>query len=219
VLIGTGPALEISESTQRAITMLNNNSKWAKSLTAIVAIGLVAACSRNGDKERSAAGTVDSAEMRTTAITPAVGPGVQVTRTDARSVTKAMDFKLTPENFAKFLAAADSIDALDGRDTAARAHLRANISDVGSTDADAGLKWLESNDAVSKAITSAGISVREYYVTSIATAAATRFMDDPTSAPATPALAKNAEFLRSRKAELAHLQALRDHKPVVTSTP
>jgi hypothetical protein len=199
--------------------MLNNNSKLAKSLTTIAVVGLVAACSRNGGKERSAAGTVDSAEVRTTAITPAVGPGVQVTRTDARSVTKALDYRLTPENFAKFLAAADSVSAIDGRDTATRAHLSANITDAGSTDLDAGLKWLETNDSVSKAINSAGISVRDYYVTSIATAAAARFMDDPKSAPGTPALAKNAEFLRAHKADLDRLQAQRERKPVITSTP
>ena len=44
--------------------------------------------------------------------------------------------------------------------------------DAGSTDAEAGLKWLESNDSVSKAISSAGISVRDYYVGSIAIGAA-----------------------------------------------
>lgn len=84
VLIGTSPALHTSDSTERAITMLNNNSKWAKSLTAIAVVGLLGACSRNAGEERAAAGTVDSAAARTTATTPAVGPGVQVTRTDAK---------------------------------------------------------------------------------------------------------------------------------------
>jgi hypothetical protein len=199
--------------------MLNNTWKWGKSLTAVVVLGLVGGCSRSGADERSAAGTVDSAAARTTAITPAVGPGVQVTRTDAKSVTKAMDYELTPENFAKFLAAADSLSAIEGRDPATRSHLSANLEDAGSTDVDAGLKWLESNDSVSKAINSAGISVRDYFVTSIATAAAARFIDDPKSAPATPAMSKNAELLRSHKADLARLQAQRDHKPVVTATP
>jgi len=198
--------------------MLNNTWKLGKSLTAAAALVLVSACMRSKE-ERAAAGTVDSAAARTTAIMPAVGPGVQVTRTDARSVTKALDYELTPENFAKFVAAADSLSAMEGRDAAARAHLSANIEDAGSTDRDAGLKWLESDESVSKAINSAGISVRDYYVTSIATAAATRFMQDPKAAPATPALAKNAEFLRSRKADLARLQSQREHKPVVTATP
>lgn len=199
--------------------MLNNNSKWAKSLTVIAVAGLLGACSRKGGEERTAAGTVDSAVVRTTSMTPAVGPGVQVTRTDTKSVTKALDFKLTPENFAQFLAAADSLSAIEARDTATRTHLSANIEDAGSNNLDAGLRWLESSDSVSKAINSAGISVRDYYVASIATADAARFIDDPKAAPGTPTLAKNAEFLRSKKTELAHLQALRDHRSGATSTP
>ena len=201
--------------------MLNITSKWRESLTAVAVIVLVTGCSRKPENERSAGGAIDTAVVRTgsSAVTPAVGPAVQVTRTDARSVTKAMDLELTLDNFTKFLAAADSIGALDSRNAATHAYLGTNITDAGSTDVDAGLKWLESNDSVSKAITSAGISVRDYFVTSLATAAAARFMDDPKAAPGTPALAKNAEFLRSRKAELAHLQTLRDRKPVVTANP
>ena len=88
-------------------------------------------------------------------------------------MTKALDYELTPENFAKFLAAADSVSA----------------------------------------------NRRHYFVTSIATAAAARFMDDPKSAPGTPSLAKNAEFLRSHKSDLARLQAQRERKLVVTTTP
>jgi hypothetical protein len=201
--------------------MLNITSKWRDSLTAVAIIVLVAGCSRKPSNEQSAGGAIDTAVVRTgsSAVTPAVGPAVQVTRTDARSVTKAMDLELTPDNFTKFLAAADSIGALDSRNAATHAYLGTNITDAGSTDVDAGLKWLESNDSVSKAITSAGISVRDYFVTSLATAAAARFIDDPKAAPGTPALAKNAEFLRSRKSELAHLQTLRDRRPVVTANP
>ena len=76
--------------------MLNNNSKWAKSLTAVAVAGLLGACSRNGGEERTAAGTVDSAVVRTTSFTPAVGPGVQVTRTDWKSLTKALDYRIDP---------------------------------------------------------------------------------------------------------------------------
>ena len=210
---GTGPALErrdLLENTdpqERAMTMLNNTRKLGTSLSVVIVLGLAVACSREGGQERTAAGAVDSAEARTTAITPAAGPAVQVTRTDAKSVTKATDYELTPENFAKFLAAADSVTAIEGRDGATHAHLSVNLEDAGSTDLDAGLKWLESSDSVSKAINSAGISV------------AARFMSDPKSAPGTPTLAKNAEFLRSHTADLAKLQAQREHKPVVTATP
>jgi hypothetical protein len=188
-------------------------------LTVVVAAGILVGCSKKTD-EQTAAGTVDtSAGTSLTTVTPAVGPGVQVTRTDAKSEQKALEYELTQDNFTKFLAAADSVAALSGRDSATRNHLATNITDAGSTDSDAGLKWLESNDSLSRVINSAGISVRDYYVTSLATAAAARFLNDPKAAPGTPTLRKNADFLKTRQADLDHLQALRDNRPVVTAKP
>ena len=70
--------------------MLNNNSKWAKSLAALRLWGLVAACSRNGG-QTLAAGTVDSAVVRTT--TGHSGSRAQESRSpraDSNSVTKAL---------------------------------------------------------------------------------------------------------------------------------
>jgi hypothetical protein len=201
--------------------MLNITFKSLGSLTAVAATAVLIGCSRQSADDRTAAGAVDTTALRTSSsvVPPAVGPAVQVTRTDAKSVTKAMDYELTSENFAKFLAAADSIGALEARDTATRAHLAKDITDAGATDVDAGLRWLETNDSLSKAINSAGISVRDYYVASIAAASAARFMNDPKSAPETPTLSKNAEFLRSRRNDLDRLQALREHRTVVRATP
>lgn len=183
-------------------------------MTAAVAL---AACSR--DRSRTSAGTLDTATADLTAVTPAVGPGVQVTRTDGKSVTRAMRYELTADNFGRFLAAADSLAALAARDSATRSYLAMDIVGAGSTDPDAGLKWLESNDAVNGAISSAGISTKDYFVQSIAIAAASRFVADPKSAPPTPTLAKNAEFLRTRPADLARLDAERSGKTVLTATP
>jgi hypothetical protein len=201
--------------------MLNITYKQAGSLTAVAAIALALGCSKRPGTEQTSAGAVDTTSAGTSlsTVTPAVGPAVQVTRTDAKSVTKALDYELTPDNFKKFLAAADSVGALEMRDTATRTFLSKDITNAGSTDVDAGLKWLESNDSLSRVINSAGISVRDYFVASIATAAASRFMNDPKSAPETPTLRKNADFLRSRQADLSHLQDLRDHKTVVKATP
>jgi hypothetical protein len=201
--------------------MLKITWRWAGSLAAAVIVATVAGCSRKAANEHTSAGAVDTGAARTelSEVTPAVGPAVQVTRTDEKSVDKAMKFELTPDNFAKFLAAADSITALEARDTATNRYLAKNITDAGSKDTDAGLKWLESNDSVSKAINSAGISVRDYFVASIAAAAAARFIGDPKAAPGTPTLTKNADFLRTRSADLARLQAMRNRVPVVTATP
>lgn len=199
--------------------MLNITCKPSGVLTAAVAALVLSACSKRPN-EQTAAGSVDtSAGTSLTTVTPAVGPGVQVTRTDEKSERKALEYELTPANFSAFLAAADSIAAIQGRDSSTRNHLATNITDAGSTDTDAGLKWLESNDSLSRAINGAGISVRDYYVTSLAAAAATRFLNDPNAAPGTPTLRKNADFLKTKTAELEHLQALRENKPLVTAKP
>lgn len=189
-------------------------------MTAIIGLASVAAAACGGHRTDAAAGgEVDTGALHMTAATPAVGPGVQVTRTDGKSVTRATRYELTPDNFAKFLAAADSLAALTARDSLERAHLTANITDAGSTDADAGLKWLESDSAASRVINAAGISVKDYFVQSIAIAAASHFMADPKAAPPTPTLTRNAEFLRSHKADLDRLSAQRGGNPVVTVTP
>jgi hypothetical protein len=199
--------------------MLNITCKPNGVLKAAVAVIVLAACSKRPN-EQTAAGVVDtSAGTSLTTVTPAVGPGVQVTRTDEKSERKALEYELTPQNFTAFLAAADSISALQGRDASTRDYLSKNITDAGSTDSDAGLKWLESNDSLSRAINSAGTSVRDYYVTSLATAAAARFLNDPKAAPGTPTLRKNADFLKTRTTDLEHLQALRENKPLVTVKP
>ena len=185
-----------------------------------------AACGRDrsDDNRASAAGAldtsaVDTAALRTSGATAATGPGIHVTRTDGKSVTRAMRYELTPDNFSHFLAAADSVVAVASRDSAARTALQSNLTDAGSTDNDAGRKWLEAIAPVNAAINQAGISVKDYFVAGIAIAAAERFMADPKSAPPTPSLAKNAEFLRSHKADLEQLHTQEALRPVVISKP
>ena len=185
-----------------------------------------AACGRDhsNDNRASAAGALDTsaldtAAMRTSGATPATGPGIHVTRTDGKSVTRAMRYELTPDNFSHFLAAADSVVAVATRDSSARAALQSNLTDAGSTDNDAGQKWLEANAPVNTAINQAGISVKDYFVAGIAIAAAERFTADPKAAPPTPSLAKNAEFLRSHTADLARLHTQEALRPVVVSKP
>jgi hypothetical protein len=130
-----------------------------------------------------------------------------------------MRYELTPDNFSHFLAAADSVVAVATRDSAARAALQSNLTDAGSTDADAGRKWLEAIAPVNTAINQAGISVKDYFVAGIAIAAAERFISDPKAAPPTPSLEKNAEFLRSHTADLQKLHAEETIRPVVVSKP
>jgi len=186
--------------------------------TSAAALATVTACKNSGEA-RQAAGAMDTSIARTTTDVPAEGPAVHVTRTDTKSVEKATEYKLTADNFGKFVAAADSIAALRGRDSTINQFLSQNIDDAGAGTTDAGLKWLESNAALSNAINSAGISTRDYYVASIAIASGERFMNDPNAAPPTPSARPNAEFLRGQQAALDHLKALRENRPVVVVKP
>jgi hypothetical protein len=180
------------------------------------AVLFLAACSSRSFNERQAAGALDSS---TAAIIDAAGPGVQVTRTDSRSLRRAMEFRLTPINFSRFLAAADSVAARQSRDPSMREYLSVNITDAGSAEPDAGLKWLAANPAVASAINSAGMSVRDYFVASIAIASAERLLNQPGAAPPTPNAGENAAFLRQHRSELAKLSALRENRPVTLTTP
>ena len=192
----------------------------------LASAALLGACGRDRSKDidASAAGAldttgVDTAALRTSGATPATGPGIHVTRTDGKSVTRSMRYELTPDNFSHFLAAADSVVAVASRDSAARAALQSNLTDAGSTDNDAGRKWLEAIGPVNTAINQAGISVKDYFVAGIAIAAAERFMADPKSAPPTPSLSKNAEFLRTHTADLQRLHNQEALRPVVITRP
>lgn len=193
---------------------LTLRSSLAMGVAAVVAIS---ACS--GKSSQTASGTVDTASLRTGADVPAEGLGVHVTRTDAKSVDKSTEFKLTDDNFAKFVVANDSIDALANRDSAFRAFITTDLTDAGSTTQDAGLRWIESNASMLNAITASGLSSRDYYVAAIAIAAAERFIDNPKAAPPTPTTRPNAEFLGTHRTDLAHLQALRMGRPVVIVKP
>jgi len=178
-------------------------------LTALLPL---AACSgKSSANTQTANGAIDS--VAATAAVQAEGPGVYVTRTDSKSVTKAGQYKLTTDNFTKFVAAADSLAALRGRDSSARAFLDANLTDAGSTDVDAGLKYLESKATVSNVINSAGISTRDYFVQGIAIAAAEQFIGNPNAAPPTATTKENAEFLRGQTEQLKHIQSLRSDRP------
>jgi len=177
---------------------------------------IAAGCSAKERNERAAAGAIDSLPITTTV--PAEG-FVQVTRTDSKSITKATEYKLTNDNFAHFLAASDSLVALSARDSASRQVLTANLADAGSTDVDAGLRWLESHPTVDAAINSAGISTRDYYVQGIAIASAEQFIGNPKAAPPTPTTRENAEFLRTRAADLDRLHAMRTGGPVSVTHP
>ena len=186
----------------------------------LAAAAALAACSKSdadhpkGSTEIAAvAATADTGNA--TAATPAAGGVAAVTPTDAKAVTNATEYRLTDDNFSKFVAASDSLAALRARDPQTAALLDQQINDAGSGTSvsanNAGRAHLENNPAIANAISRAGLSVRDYFVASIAIAQAERFMGNPKSAPPTPTLGPNAAFLNAHKAQLDHLHALEHH--------
>lgn len=153
----------------------------------------------------------DTTNGAISATTPALGPGIQVTPTDEHNVNRSLDYKLTDNDWSRFLKAADTVAALRARDAEVRSYLGAQIA--GAKTDDAGEKWLEANPKVSGAITSAGITVKDYYRLGLVTAEATRFMNNPASAPPTPAGRANAEFVAKHKADVDHLKQLSRNSP------
>jgi hypothetical protein len=205
-----------------------------QSAGALALSAALVACSRSENSSTdSAAGNIAAAAASvdtglSNAATPMAGGTAQITPTDAKSVARATEYKLTEQNFRRFIAASDSLIALRHRDPAVRAMFDKEVSDAGTNTQvrtmNAGRKRLEDNPAIANVIESTGMSAKDYFVASIAIAQAERFMGNPKGAPPTPTLPANAEFLRKHQAELTTLRALeRGATPVTapagTATP
>ena len=190
-----------------------------RSFALITSAIAVAACSHDDRTTAdSASGSVtsDAADVsHPVSVTPAAGGAAQVTATDAKSVRLATEYKLTPENFARFVKASDSLAILRQHDGMVNALLNEQITDAATgtqvSDYDAGVKHLESNAKINNAIVATGMSVPDYFVASIAIAQAERFLDKPQAAPPTPALSDNIRFLQQHRSEL---QAMRQRDKV-----
>jgi hypothetical protein len=200
-------------------SMRTMKTTWTRSAAVVIAMGAtLAGCSRSENQTSDSAGgniaeriaTVDTGLANST--TPIAGGTAQITATDAESARLATEYKLTETNFRQFVAASDSLAALRARDPQVRAMFDKQVNDAGTDTrtetSNAGLKRLEDNPAVSQAITSTGMSVKDYFVAAIAIARAERYMSDPKAAPPTPAGPANAEFLKAHQAELERIRAL-----------
>jgi hypothetical protein len=195
------------------------NTASTRRVAVVLAVGAaIAGCSRPENQTSDSAGgniatqTAPADTGISNAATPVAGGTAQITPTDAKSVEHATEYKLTETNFRQFIAASDSLAALRARDPAVRDLFDKQVNDAGTTTStetmNAGRKRLEENPAVSRAITSTGMSVKDYFVAAIAVAQAERFMGNPKAAPPTPTLPSNAEFLKAHAGELQALRAL-----------
>jgi len=199
--------------------MRDVNSVIARRSAAVLVLSAaLVACSRSENSTTdTAAGNVAAAGAAidtgmSNAATPVAGGTAQITPTDAKSVEHATEYKLTEQNFRRFIAASDSLVALRRRDPAVRALFDKEVSDAGVNTQvgtmNAGRKRLEDNAVIAKAIESTGMSAKDYFVASIAVAQAERFIGNPKGAPPTPTLPANAEFLQKHQAELTALRTL-----------
>jgi hypothetical protein len=199
-----------------------HNLRARHAAAALAMSAALAGCSRSENRtadssagniaEQTAARAATLDTGMNNAATPVAGGTAQITPTDAKSVEHATEYQLTENNFRQFIAASDSLAALRARDPSVNALFDKQVNDAGVntrvTTTNAGRKRLEENPTVAAAITSTGMSVKDYFVAAIAVAQAERFMNDPKSAPPTPALPSNAEFLRAHSGELAALRRL-----------
>lgn len=174
--------------------------------TALAVLLMAGAGACGGDRGQttdSAAGVAAPDTTRATGLTPAA-PAPQPTAEDAKVVRDALEFRLTEDNLNKFMKAGSSLAFLRARDPQVRGYLESVAGSREKND-DAALERLENNPQISKAITDAGLSVRDYYTIALAIASARRFIDNPESAPPTPSLSDNAKFLRDHRQHLANL--------------
>lgn len=187
---------------------------------AAVAAGATA-CARHDDRNIDSAGGAaavphDTGVLQPTAATMAVGPLIYVTKTDDKSVHDATQLQLTEQRLKQFMAAAESLNALRGRDQRVQQLEQTNLQNAGSTELNAGLKMLESDTGIVRAVQSTGLSVRDYYVTGITIAGAMHYVPDPKAAPPTPAAESNAKLLRAHQSELQRIAVLDQGGVVVT---
>jgi len=189
-------------------------------LVTIAVASAAAACGRHDDRNVDSAGGAalpsDTGALRATGATMAVGPLIYVTKTDDKSVHDATQLQLTEQRMKQFMAAAESLNALRGRDTRVQQLEHTNLQDAGSTDLNAGLKLLESDTGITRAVQSAGLSVRDYYVTGITIANAMHYTQDPKAAPPTPSAEANAKLLRAHQADLQRIAVIDQGGVVVT---
>ena len=190
--------------------MISHATPHAARVSTALAVVLFAAgtaCGRDEGSRASdsAAGVVpvDTAQA-TTALTPAA-PAPQPTAEDARVVRDALEFKLTEANLDKFMKAGNSLAFMRARDPQIRGYLE-SIGGSRAKHDDSAVERLERHAQISKAISDAGLSVRDYYTMALAIASALRFVDNPAAAPPTPTLSENAKFLRDHKQHVAHLR-------------
>ena|GEM_PF-989640 len=113
---------------------------------------------------------------------------------DARdALTSPIDYRITEDNFSRWQEAQENLDQLP------RSSIRSSPAS-GRTAVDRAVARLQSSPLARQAIESAGISVREFVLETIALAQATESAETGKSTSPTPILADNYQFVRQYRA-------------------
>lgn len=179
------------------------SARIAPALALTAALAALGACDSGAIAEDSARLAADTTFIAST-TTPA-GPLPAVPPQDSDLMMDALEFRITDENFARFVRASEALSYLRARDMNVRSMLE-QAGTAADTTAYSLLDRLEQHPQVSQAITNAGMTVKEYYVMAIAIANARRHAANPEGAPPTPTGRENAEWVARNQSQLAKLQ-------------
>ena len=111
-----------------------------------------------------------------------------------------VDFRLTDANYARWEEAQNNLDALP------RSALR-SASPAGGSAIDRAIARLESSPRARRAIESAGLSVRDFVLETVALAQATEAAETGKSATAAPVPAENFQFVQRYRSQILRARA------------
>lgn len=126
---------------------------------------------------------------------------------DARdALTSPIDYRITEDNFSRWQEAQENLDQLP------RSSIRSSPAS-GRTAVDRAVARLQSSPLARQAIESAGISVREFVLETIALAQATESAETGKSTSPTPILADNYQFIRQYRAGGLRAESMEPPEP------
>jgi hypothetical protein len=126
---------------------------------------------------------------------------------DAReALTSPIDYRITDDNFSRWQEAQENLDQLP------RSSIRSSPAS-GRTAVDRAVARLQSSPLARQAIESAGISVREFVLETIALAQATESAETGKSTSPTPILADNYQFIRQYRAGGLRAESMEPPEP------
>jgi hypothetical protein len=128
------------------------------------------------------------------------------------ALTSSVDYRITPDNFARWQQAQENLDQLS------ESEIQSGRGSGGNA-IDRAVSRLESNPLARQAIESAGLSVRDFVLETIALAQATESVETGKSTSPTPILADNYQFVRQYRSGNLLADRMESPPPQPTESP